>query len=254
MLQVESEMEKKMSNKTVSKIMVAVLFAGVFAVTVGVRLSYSQGTKVSVNPPEVIIRMGKETTVNVMITNMGDPGIYSFEYKLYYDNTLLTAQSAQLPEDHLLKPSTPTNIFVVDPGTVNQDEGFVSFAVTLLGAETGKTGSGSIGTIVFKSTARGNATLELEDVVLVDPDATQIPATEYTVEDGLVTINGAAAGPDINADGNINIEDITLAALAFGTTPEHPRWDPAADVNKDGKVDIRDLVAIAIAWQQEATA
>ena len=53
---------------------------------------------------------------------------------------------------------------------------------TLLGAEADKTGSESTGTIVFKSTARGNATLELRDVALVNPDATPIPPTQCNIE------------------------------------------------------------------------
>ena len=192
--------------------------------------------------------------MNITVTNMGSPGIYSFEFKIYYNNTLLNATSAQIPEDQLLKPSKPGNIFIVDPGTINQDQGFVSFAATLLGDESGKAGSGTLATVTFKSLARGNGTLEIRDLTLVDPNATPIPQSEYTVENGLVAVDGAGAGGDINGDGEINLQDIALAAMAFGSSPGHPRWDPVADLNKDGVVDIRDLVAIAVLWNNASAA
>jgi hypothetical protein len=50
---------------------------------------------------------------------------------------------------------------------------------------------------------------------------------------------------DVNIDGKVDIRDIAVAALAFGSFPEHPRWNPVADENEDGTVDIRDLALIA---------
>jgi hypothetical protein len=239
------EREKKL-KKTISRILLALLLAGILAFIISVQPSRAQSTKVSINPPEVTMRFGREASVNITLTNVGSPGIYSFEFKIYYNNTLLNATSAQIPEDQLLKPSKPGNIFIVDPGTINQDQGFVSFAATLLRDESGKTGSGPLATVTFKSFARGNGTLEIRDLTLVDPNATPIPQSEYSVENGLVAVDGA--GGDINGDGEINLPDIVLAAMAFGSSPEHPRWDPVADLNKDGVVDIRDLVAIAVLW------
>jgi hypothetical protein len=51
---------------------------------------------------------------------------------------------------------------------------------------------------------------------------------------------------DVNGDNKIDIEDIAIAALAFGSFPDHPRWNNQIDINQDGKVDIADLVLIAI--------
>ena len=46
--------------------------------------------------------------------------------------------------------------------------------------------------------------------------------------------------------GTIDIQDIVLAAMAFGATPGDPEWNPLADFNGDGLIDIFDLVQIAI--------
>jgi len=50
---------------------------------------------------------------------------------------------------------------------------------------------------------------------------------------------------DLNADRQVDIRDLIIAALAFGSYRDHPRWNTKADINQDGKVDIRDLVLIA---------
>jgi len=50
---------------------------------------------------------------------------------------------------------------------------------------------------------------------------------------------------NININGRVDIRDIAYAAQAFGSYPEHPRWNPIADENEDNKIDIRDLVLIA---------
>jgi parallel beta-helix repeat protein len=50
---------------------------------------------------------------------------------------------------------------------------------------------------------------------------------------------------DLDRDGFVTIADISVAAIAFGSFPEHPRWNPIADLNKDGWVDISDIAKIA---------
>lgn len=50
---------------------------------------------------------------------------------------------------------------------------------------------------------------------------------------------------DINCDQKVDVRDIAMAALAFGSNVGYSRWDPRADINGDGIIDIRDLVIIA---------
>lgn len=51
---------------------------------------------------------------------------------------------------------------------------------------------------------------------------------------------------DITGDGIVDLDDIILAALAFGGYPGHPKWNPKVDMNNDILVDIDDVVAIAV--------
>jgi parallel beta-helix repeat protein len=49
---------------------------------------------------------------------------------------------------------------------------------------------------------------------------------------------------DINRDGKVDIKDVAIAAMAFGSYPGHPRWNSIADENEDGKIDMRDIAVI----------
>lgn len=50
---------------------------------------------------------------------------------------------------------------------------------------------------------------------------------------------------DLNGDGKVDIKDIVIVALAFGSFPGHPRWNEIADLNKDEKIDLKDVLFIA---------
>jgi hypothetical protein len=46
---------------------------------------------------------------------------------------------------------------------------------------------------------------------------------------------------DINMDGKVDMKDISIICKAFGSLPNHPRWNPIADENEDNKIDIADI-------------
>ena len=56
---------------------------------------------------------------------------------------------------------------------------------------------------------------------------------------------------DTNKDWYVDMVDIVRAALAFGSTPSDPKWNPAADLNDDDIIDICDLVRIGINFGAE---
>ena len=65
-----------------------------------------------------------------------------------------------------------------------------------------------------------------------------------TVTNGLFS-NVVLQG-DLNGDGIIDILDVSTAAVAFGATPDNPRWNAKADLNFDGVIDVLDLVMIIL--------
>lgn len=56
---------------------------------------------------------------------------------------------------------------------------------------------------------------------------------------------------DVTNDGFIDIKDLLAAALAYGSQPGDPDWNPRADVNLDGFVDIKDILAIALHYGED---
>jgi len=82
----------------------------------------------------------------------------------------------------------------------------------------------------------------------IKAEASTLPGEKETEDNTMtspITIKIKMLG-DVNDDKKIDIQDIAMTALAFGSHPEHPRWNSQADINQDGKVDIRDLTLIAI--------
>jgi parallel beta-helix repeat protein len=50
---------------------------------------------------------------------------------------------------------------------------------------------------------------------------------------------------DIDRDGKVDIKDVAVAAMAFGSYPGDPRWNPMADENEDGQIDVKDIALVA---------
>jgi len=56
---------------------------------------------------------------------------------------------------------------------------------------------------------------------------------------------GRVSSADLNDDGIVNILDAIRLAIAFGSKPGTPSWDPKADLNQDGVVNILDAIILA---------
>lgn len=50
---------------------------------------------------------------------------------------------------------------------------------------------------------------------------------------------------DPNQDGTVDVRDLAIVAMAYGSRIGSPNWNPLADINADGLVDIRDLAIVA---------
>jgi hypothetical protein len=133
------------------------------------------------SPVQNPVVAGDPFEVNIFIANMSSPGLFAYQLVLTYDHILLEAVDAFLPEGHFLTPSSPENLFVVDGGKIDNNLGRVSFAITLLCPEQGKTGDGILATVKFKAIADGNVAFQLNKVVLVGPTAAEYTFGDYVV-------------------------------------------------------------------------
>jgi hypothetical protein len=50
---------------------------------------------------------------------------------------------------------------------------------------------------------------------------------------------------DVSGDGYVGVDDVVMAAEAFGSVPGHSRWITYADLNRDNYVGVDDIVEIA---------
>jgi hypothetical protein len=50
---------------------------------------------------------------------------------------------------------------------------------------------------------------------------------------------------DVNGDYIVNLRDISLAAIAFGSKPSDSRWNTQADIDQDAKINMHDVAVIA---------
>jgi hypothetical protein len=164
-----------MNTKKVSTLsmIILTLFIASFAPKA---LAIATVDSVNVVPSATTVGLGQTVTVNVTVTNATAPGLYSYQLTLTYNNTLLNATDATIPSDQMLKPATAGMIFILDPGTIDQTAGTVTFALTLLAPEAGKTGDGTLVTVTFEGLLQGNSTIDLPqaDLILVDADTNVI--------------------------------------------------------------------------------
>jgi len=167
--------------------LVLILIAGV--ITIFPVFASPDPPKVYIDPKDNIFStddtsVGDSFTVNIATSGWVDPGLYSYQLNLYYDNALLEAVSAGLPDDHFLAEGPGFNP-VFDP--IHHDEGYVSFGYAHMGPVAGDTGSGVFGFVTFEVTQTPplagsvSCALELSDTIWLDPTSADVLVD---VEDG----------------------------------------------------------------------
>jgi hypothetical protein len=142
--------------------------------------------------------------------------------------------------------------------TINKSFTFDSLTVTISGTitvdTTTQTVSGSItitvvndtsGQTIFTNTIPISISFNTNNgasFVLEVPTFPTMLAISSNVASGSTTSTsfGISKTPDIDHDGVINIRDLTMIALNYGTS------NPSADLNSDGTVNIQDLTIVAL--------
>ena len=121
-----------------------------------------------------------------------------------------------------------------------------------------------ISDIAINAQAIGVSLDQPEGDILINPGETKRVAIDYTpteagqsfdLSDGLVihsnAINNGAlevhlAGQstfnsDISYDGQVNLAELGILNVNFGSISEDPNFDPTADTNADGMINLQDL-------------
>ena len=70
-----------------------------------------------------------------------------------------------------------------------------------------------------------------------------VSANKYYLE---ASINVGLLEGDVNNDCKVDIFDLAMVGLAYGSQPGDDNWNPDADLNNDSKVDIFDLATVGL--------
>jgi parallel beta-helix repeat protein len=76
-----------------------------------------------------------------------------------------------------------------------------------------------------------------------EPLQGEIDTADNILTDGIVKVTIVG---DVNGDGKVNLVDVFAVALAFGSYPGHPKWNPNCDINNDGKINLLDYFITAV--------
>jgi len=174
--------------------------------------------------------------------------VYSWEFNVTYDTTVLTALNVSADTGLLSLGGT----FYCNK-TINDAKGWVYAYGTLMGNVPGVTGNGELATIKFASQAVGASSLDLHGTKLVEYDfvsqtTTLYPPNKYKEVDGSVTVLSIIRVGDINLDGWVDGEDLELLSLAYGSKLGDPKYNPDADLNADSLIDVYDVRLLGKGW------
>ena len=173
------------------------------------------------------VAVGERLNVNIRIAD--GQNVSGYELTVGFDPTAL-AYVEGANADYL--PANPFSIpLVVSNGTV--------YLIATSGVEAALESEGTLATLTFEVVEIKESNVKLMDVILSDSAA--MPLAVATKNGRITTIEVPPIG-DVNADGKVNILDLTL--VASNLTAEEPKT-PRVDVNEDGTVNILDLVLVA---------
>ncbi|MEA1945662.1 MAG: cohesin domain-containing protein, partial [Euryarchaeota archaeon] len=142
---------------------------------------------ISVEPANTDVSEGGTFTVNVMVDPDG-VDVRGVQYKLQFDSTLLNATDQS--KGAFLSHDGVSTMNMVKK--INNTIGIIEYGETRTEGETGVTAPGILATITFNAIESGVCSLTLDDVVMSDPDATEIP--DVSINGGRCTITSIETG------------------------------------------------------------
>jgi len=198
------------------------------------------------------------------------PWIFDYDASIIHEYYMLRANTRYFryhPVDMYATIESPTGLKRVDPGAT------VNFKFFLHNQDFQRNFTGGEFTITIKQIApdgtettlwtgtnpeltscqeveiySGSLTGTQIGLYKIKAEITPDPVTGHGDQDGYTIFLWYTIPEDLTLDGTVDIFDIVIIGLAFGSSPGDPNWDPRADINKDLTVDIFDCVRVAIVF------
>lgn len=175
---------------------VLVFFAGIVFASI-FSLSASADAVLTVVPSSSTVNAGSNLAVDVNISGVTD--LYDFQFDLTFNPAVL--QATNISEGTFLSSGGST-IFL--PGTIDNTAGSITFnAITLSGAISGVSGSGTLMEFDFTAFAAGSSSLDLSNIILQDSTG--------------AILNSSSTGSSVNVLGTTKVpEPSDLIMLTLG--------------------------------------
>ena len=151
-------------------------------VSIGEVGAIAPGTRVRLEPADLVVDLNETFVVQVVIEEAANLG--AFQFDLTYDPSILQVQGAAVGD---FLGSTGQSVVPVGPET-NNAEGRMAFGAASFGSGPGANGTGVLAIITCIAQGGGSTVLELQEVQVLD---TALNVQPITVEDGRVVVMGA---------------------------------------------------------------
>ena len=146
--------------------------------------STAPGTRVRIEPADLVLYLNETFVVQVVIEEANDLG--AFQFNLTYDPSIVQVTEATLGD---FLESTGNSAVAIGP-EVNNAEGRVTLGAFSLVSAAGPSGTGVLATITCVAQGEGSTALGLQEVQVLD---TQASAQPVTAQGGQVVVRGAEA-------------------------------------------------------------
>lgn len=185
------------------------------------------------------IQAGQENKVSytVNLENLEDVNVYEIALTYNPDQLTITNTQLELPSGVKIDTSNKYGKMSVTFGTTDIKDLLETTPVLSFHFKT----KGNI-----QEGDKVKVELETVKVVSIDEeDQTTLHTIVGTSSDS--EAGGKPAGSDINGDGKVTIEDLSIAMKYYMVASTDDNWDKAkkCDVNGDGQIDLADLIAIS---------
>lgn len=146
------------------------LFLSTFII---ILLSFNaQAAKVSISPQTQDVTSGNNITISVILDPEGS-SIYGAQFSLIFDKTIIEA--IRIDKGALLGSDGAATI--EGAKSIDNTAGKVSYSLTRSGTGVGIVSIGTLASVTFRGLKAGTTAVTFENIVISDPNASEIPGT-----------------------------------------------------------------------------
>jgi hypothetical protein len=212
---------------------------------------------VSVSPSSSTVDVGGTVAVDVRISDTAN--LYGMDLCISFDSAILSVPSndgALLWE--VFDPAYHS-VFSNDvsaasqtscPCTLAPTDSCYHYLVINVNPAEPFAGSGRFARVTFQGLAPGTTALHFCYALGSDRDGSPL---HPTVVDGSITVAGTTIPGDLDGDCDVDIVDIMLIAVRWGTHTGDAAYDARYDLDSDGDIDVTDIMTVAAHWSESCS-